>query len=217
MANQCCGSCGPADPNQPLPVPPQCGNQGLNWAQYENKQGANAEATYKQFLPEVYKTVTPGTFGTTSTIGGIEAVGGQQITVYGGSTQFSGDYFAPDHTGYLFAQVPGKYKFTISEVDDAVFLWLGSTAVRGWTRKNADLFVGLGASGTTEIDIPAGMYMPIRIMMAQGQGLAKFNMVIQSPNGETIADSATQSSPWILRYSCDGYSAPKFLPWGQEE
>lgn len=219
LGNQCCVMCDqtPEDPNKPLSAPPQCGNQGLNWAQYENTQGPNSDSTYSQFLPEVYKTVTPGTSGITTTIGGIDAVGGQQISVYDSSDKFPGDYFALNHAGYLFASVPGKYKFTVSNVDDTAFLWLGSTAVKGWTRKNADLVIGLGQTMTTEVDIPSGVYMPIRIMMAQGQGAAKFTMQIQGPNGETIADSSTKASPWILQYSCDGYSAPKFPVWGQEE
>ena len=219
QGRQCCKTCDETaeDPNKPLPTPPQCGNQGLNWAQYENTQGPNQDTTYSQFIPELYKTVNPGTSGITTTIGGIDAVGGQQISVYGSSDTFPGDYFALDHTGYLFASVEGKYKFTVSNVDDTAFLWLGGTAVKGWTRKNADLVIGLSKTETAEIDIPRGVYMPIRIMMAQGQGAAKFKMQIEGPDGQIIADSSTKGSPWVLQYSCDGYSAPKFPIWGQEE
>jgi len=215
----CCGSSGPVEPAQDLPLPPpaQCGNQGLQWAQYPNNQGSNQDEFYSQFRPENYKSTSPATSGITSTVGGITTQGGQMVSVYGDTRQFSGDYFALSHKGYLFASVTGRYKFTVSNVDDTVFLWLGSSALKGWTRNNADLVVGLKKPATTEIDIPGGHYMPIRIMFVQAQGLAKFDMLIQGPKGETIADSTTQSSPWILQYSCDGSSAPAFSPWGQEE
>jgi len=200
----------------PLPPPAQCGNQGLRWAQYKNAQGDNNDATYSQFRPEVYKTVNPGTSGTTSTVGGLDAKGDQQITVYGGTQQFSGDYFALDHTGYLYASTAGKHTIAIDSVDDLAMLWVGATAIKGWARSNA-LVITSQKGESLDIDIPAGHYMPIRIMFAQGQGAAKFNMKITGPDGQTIADSSSQSSPWILQYSCDGVSAPKFPEWGQEE
>lgn len=204
-------------PDGPLPPPAQCGNQGLRWAEYQNAQGSCSDATYSQFRPEVYKTVTPGSSGVTSSVGGIDALGGQQITVYGGSKPFAGDYFALDHTGYIYASVAGKHKISIDSVDDIVLLWVGATAVKGWTRNNANMLVPLLKSESYEVDIPAGTYMPIRVMFVQGQGRAKFGMKIEGPDGQIIADSSTPNSPWIVQYSCDGLSAPKFPEWGSEE
>jgi hypothetical protein len=181
------------------------------WAEYTNSQGSNNDATYSNFYPEVYKSQSPGVDGVTSTIGGISASGGVAISVYGSSQTFYSDYFALDHKGYLFAVATGTYTFTVSGVDDAAFLWLGSEAYAGWTRSNADLIVayhqGVGpGSGSTTIDLTEGEYLPIRIMFAQGQGNAVFQLSVAAPDGTVFLNSNTENSPYIVQYSVSNCS-----------
>lgn len=205
------------DASKPLPPPTQCGNQGIQWAQFTNNQGYNNDGSYSQFRPEVYKGQAPGVSGVTSTIGGIDTMGGQQISVYGSSQRFSGDFFALHHKGYLYASVEGEYKFTVRKVDDALFLWLGDPAIKGWTRSNANLVLGLHGTGSEVVRLARGEYMAFRVVFVQAQAGARFALEIEGPDGQIIADSQTASSPWILQYSCDGTSAPEFSPWGAED
>lgn len=209
---------GPATAATPkaLSPPPLCNNQGLQWAEYPNNQGATAGGKYESFNPAVYKSQTPNADGITATVGGINSQGGQLTSVYGSSVQFPGDFFALDHKGYIFAPTTGTYKITISEVDDVVFLWTGPNALSGWDRANADLIVGLGETQTKTVDVTAGRYLPIRIMFAQGQGLAKFRLSIAAPDGSALVDSDTQQSPYVLQFSCDRLSGPVFSAWGSE-
>ncbi|KAK9783904.1 hypothetical protein SCAR479_00463 [Seiridium cardinale] len=209
---------GPSTGGPPMALSPacRCGNQGLQWAEYPNRQGDNSgTGKYDNFNPALYKNQIPHSEGITSTAGGIDALGGQRITVYGSSVQFDGDYFAVDHKGYIFAPTTGTYKFTMSQVDDTVFLWLGSNAQSGWTRANAALIVNLG-SDTATVDVTAGQYLPIRIMFAQGQGKASFKLSIEAPDGSILVDSNTQQSPYVVQFSCDRVLAPRFSDWGVE-
>ncbi|KAK9416768.1 putative PA14 domain-containing protein [Seiridium unicorne] len=196
--------------------PGRCGNQGIPWAEYPNTQGDNSgTGKYENFNPALYKNQIPHSEGITSTAGGIDALGGERITVYGSSVQFDGDYFAVDHKGYIFAPTTGTYKLTMSQVDDTVFLWFGSNAQSGWTRSNAALIVNLG-SDTATVDLTAGQYLPIRIMFAQGQGKASFKLSIEAPDGSVLVDSNTQQNPHVVHFSCDRVSAPRFSDWGVE-
>ncbi|KAK6063766.1 hypothetical protein SCUP515_12196 [Seiridium cupressi] len=203
-------------PPMALSPPGRCGNQGIPWAEYPNTQGDNSgTGKYENFNPALYKNQIPHSEGITSTAGGIDALGGERITVYGSSVQFDCDYFAVDHKGYIFAPTTGTYKLTMSQVGDTVFLWFGSNAQSGWTRSNAALIVNLG-SDTATVDLTAGQYLPIRIVFAQGQGKASFKLSIKAPDGSVLVDLNTQQSPYVVQFSCDRVSAPRFSDWGVE-
>ncbi|KAI1379298.1 GLEYA domain-containing protein [Hypoxylon crocopeplum] len=198
------------------PAPSQCNNQGIQWMEYYNGQGNNMDDTYSTFDPTLYKTQTSSISGVTNTIGGIRTAGGQQISVYGNPQTFNGDYFVLNHRGYLFAVVSGTYTIQVTGADDAVFLWYGPNAYSGWTRANANLIVTYGGgSPSIDVQLTQGDYLPIRIVYAQGQGLAAFEISV-SVGGNVLLDSNTQNSPYIIQYSCDGTLAPQYPPFGSE-
>ncbi|CAK7198605.1 hypothetical protein SEUCBS139899_001269 [Sporothrix eucalyptigena] len=200
------------------PTPSQCNNQGLQFALYPNNQGDSSDATYSIFDPTVYKTETPEFSGITSTAGGFDYSYVQEITVYGTSYEFESDYFVLDHRGYIFAAENGSYTISFTNVDDIVLLWLGANAYAGWTRAdaNAGIYFGEGGDGSASVDMVEGEYMPIRIMYAQAQGAAVFQVSITAPDGTVFLSSSTENSPYLVQYSCDLVSAPQFPAWGSE-
>ncbi|ETS86342.1 hypothetical protein PFICI_00170 [Pestalotiopsis fici W106-1] len=200
------------------PTPTSCDNQGLLWAEYHSDAGENRDPTFSSFIPEIYKSRTPGVWGITSTIGGISVPGGTELSVYGSSRTFYSDFFALNHKGYLFAVLSGIYTFNASRVDDIFFLWLGPKAYSGWTRANADLVVPIynPGSGSTSIDLVEGQYLPLRIMFGQGAYPAEFQISVTAPDGTVFLTSDTENSPYIVQYSCDGVTAPPFASWGSE-
>lgn len=119
----------------------------------------------------------------------------------------------------IFAQVPGKYVFTISNPDDIVFLYLGDKAVSGWARNNANAVASCCSSyptwASTSYTLEAGDYLPFRIVFGQQGGPVKFAFSITAPDGTVILDSNTSESDFVVQYSCDGTSAPAFAPFGQ--
>ncbi|KAH8669098.1 GLEYA domain-containing protein [Xylariales sp. PMI_506] len=206
------------------PTPTDCGNRGLQWAEYPNGQGANGDNTYSQLDPTVYKNQSPNAQGITFSAD-VNVNGDQQISVYGSSTTFNSAYFVLDHRGYLFAPESGAYIINVSNVDDGFFLWYGPTAYSGWSRANANLFLSFqfsGAvtgpsSGSITINMIEGEYLPIRMMFVQGQlATASFQVSITAPDGTVFLSPNTQSSPYLVQYSCDGLLAPPYPDFGSE-
>ncbi|KAL8684716.1 MAG: hypothetical protein Q9218_008170 [Villophora microphyllina] len=202
------------------PTPPQCGNQGIEFAYYPNNQGDNNDPTYSNFNPDFYKTQTPTVQGTTSTVGGIQYDGQGTSNVYGTTPAQSEVYFALNHQGYIFAKQTGIYTLTASKVDDTVFVWLGPNAQSGWQRANENLLAtvtnGQYGSGVTTRFLNEGDYLPFRIVFAQAQTGAAFAFSVTAPDRNVFLSSTTPNSPYVMRYSCDSPAAPAYPPFGQE-
>ncbi|KAF3941522.1 hypothetical protein ABW19_dt0202094 [Dactylella cylindrospora] len=205
-----------------------CGNQGLAFA--INKHSfVNQDASYSSFDPTYFKAKTPHPdvatgSGATNIIGGIVSQPPAGIedaqSIYGKPARVL-TYVSVNHRGYIFARQSGQYTFSAPAVDDITFLWTGEKAVKGWTRTNADIiqpYVGAGAPDvkTFSVNLVVGQYFPFRVMWANGQGWAKFDFQIKAPNGEIIIGAKTGPSPYLVQYSCDGKSAPRFPNFGQE-
>ncbi|KAI2624278.1 GLEYA domain-containing protein [Hypoxylon sp. NC1633] len=198
-------------------TPPTCRNQGIQWAEYPNTQGPNTGALYSSFDPTVYKQQDPSISGVANTIGGIYTAGPGDISVYGSSQQFPGDDFALNHRGYLFAPETGTYTITVPGADDVLFVWWGPVARSGWTRANANLVLAYGTPSTSRtVDLVAGQYLPLRMVYGQDGGLANFQISVAAPDGTVFIDSNTANSPYVVRFSCDGTSAPPYVDWGSE-
>jgi GLEYA domain len=159
--------------------------------------------------------------GITTSIGGINVdCSATDITVYGGPTSFPCKFFSLDHRGYLFAPLTGTYTFTISGVDDIVFIWVGPFAQAAWTRSNANFVIEYGQSpsnsggpgaGSFTMVATQGDYVPLRIIFGQAQGPAVFQISLTDPNGNILLNSNTLGSPYLVQYSCDGILAPQFV------
>lgn len=160
----------------------------------------------------------------TSSIGGIDESGSGDESIYG-SPPLSSTYFVLNHRGYIFAQQSGTYTFDISSVDDTVYLWIGSDAYSGWTAADSNIEVSYAVtaspkhagSGSYSIDLVQGQYYPVRIIFAQAQGGAVFEITVTAPDGEVFLSSSTTGSPYLVQYSCDLVTAPPYAePFGSE-
>jgi len=71
-----------------------CGNQGTQWAFWNNTQGTNSLNGYTQFDPTVYKTQTPFYNATTGAAGGInQGTTSALISIYGSPKFFNSTFF----------------------------------------------------------------------------------------------------------------------------
>ncbi|KAM0240883.1 hypothetical protein ACHAP5_007747 [Fusarium lateritium] len=203
------------------PIP--CANVGFDWAYYSNP-AQNTDTTYSSFHPASFKDANPSFVGTTPRIGGLFNGPGNAPSgpIYGSSTDLDLDYFALNHHGYIYACEGGTYKFDIPYANDAVYLWLGAKAYAGWTEGNADAKAlynqpdHIAGSASFQIDLPADVFIPIRIFYGQAQYGGGFQFTVTSPSGRIIVDSDAASNPLIVRYSCDGVMAPQYPLFGEE-
>lgn len=62
-----------------------------------------------------------------------------------------------------------------------------------------------------------GQYVPIRIMYANGGGPGYFSIEIKAPeNSIIVGNNTTVESLFLVQYSCDKTSAPRFPDFGSE-
>lgn len=121
----------------------------------------------------------------------------------------------------MFAQQAGEYTFTIPSSDDITLLWVGPTAYAGWNRANAKIIQPFVSSGQTPVSyketFTAGQYVPIRIVWANGGGPGQFTFELKAPDGTVIIGGKDgKESPFLVQYSCDRTSAPRYPPFGAE-
>ncbi|PON22165.1 hypothetical protein TGAM01_v209039, partial [Trichoderma gamsii] len=196
------------------PAPTLCGNQGIDFAYYTKTVGGE----FADFHPEAYKLRQPRYQSSTNVIGGISFQDGADKSVYG-SPPLPESNFVLNHRGYIYARQTGTYTFTLTRVDDAAFVWVGAAAYSGWTAANANLKVVYNngpAQGTYSVNLQEGRYYPFRIFYGQGPRTAEFDVNVRAPDGTTFLSSNTTGSPYLVRFSCDGFSTPLFDPFGFE-
>ncbi|KIL87957.1 hypothetical protein FAVG1_08839 [Fusarium avenaceum] len=203
-------------------TPIACNNLGFDWAYYSNP-AQNTDTTYSSFHPSSFKRANPSFVGTTRQIGGLyNSPGTDPVGPIYGSSDLALDYFALNHHAYIYACEAGTYKFDIPYANDGVYLWVGAKAYAGWTDGNADAKAlynqpdHIAGSASFTIDLPADVFIPIRIVYGQAQYGGGFTFTITSPSGKILLDSGAASSPFIVRNSCDGVSAPQYPQFGQE-
>ncbi|KAM0081920.1 hypothetical protein ACKRZS_005891 [Fusarium odoratissimum] len=187
------------------PTPSACNNLGFDWAYYSNP-AQNTDTTYSSFVPQSFKQVNPLYSGTTRQIGGLfQPNGGAQTgAIYGSSQDLPLDYFALNHHGYLYTCDAGTYKFDIPYSNDALYLWLGAKAYASWSAGNADAKAlynqpdHIAGSAHFEIDLPAGVYVPIRFVYGQAQYGGGFTFTVTAPNGQVLVGNDVVASPYII-------------------
>ncbi|KAH7259427.1 GLEYA domain-containing protein [Fusarium redolens] len=205
------------------PTPPACDNLGFDWAYYNNP-AQNTDTTYSSFVPQSFKRVNPLYVGTTRQVGGLYQSSNNAASgpIYGSTQDLSLDYFALNHHGYLYSCDAGTYKFDIPYANDAVYLWIGARAYSGWSSGNADAKAlynqpdHIAGSAHFEINLPAGVYIPIRFVYGQAQYGGGFTFTVTAPNGQVLVGNDVTASPYIVRNSCDGITAPTYPPFGSE-
>lgn len=204
------------------PAPPSCNNHGFDWAYYNNT-ARNSDTTYSTFRPVSFKKTQPLHVGTTNYVGGLYGQNGiASGQIYSAGVNFKLDYFALNHHAYLYACEAGTYRISIPYSNDAVDLWTGAKAFSGWTDANADAKARynqpdhIPGSAVYNLQVPANTYVPLRFFYGQAQYGGGFNFNITTPSGETIVSNEAKLSPYVVRYSCDGTTAPKFPAFGNE-
>ena len=98
---------------------------------------------------------------------------------------------------------------------------MGPTAYSGYNATNylfADEVINAQAQPGTNryVSVQEGDYVPFRFNYLQDTGPYLFGTTVTAPDGTIVVDSATPFNPGVVRYSCDGTSAPPFPPFGHE-
>lgn len=95
------------------------------------------------------------------------------------------DYFSWQWTGYFKATKSGTWTFATSS-DDAAYIWLGQSAAKGFSAKNAILSTpgihGVIRNSTT-IELIAGAYYPFRIQYGEAYGWEEIKLFVTPPGG----------------------------------
>jgi hypothetical protein len=101
------------------------------------------------------------------------------------------------YTGYLLAGYTGTWTFTITS-DDGSYLWIGNTAVTGYTTNNELASASFAGPGTGTISLTAGEYYPIRVLYGNGPGAGSLNLTY-AHTGQTTTNDFTGklSSPGV--------------------
>lgn len=213
----------------PTPIT-TCGNRGLQYAIYSNpyERGlAAADPTYSAFTARAFQTAQPTATGLVNYLQ-VPFIDRNTANpqIYGNTIPRNGaDQTVVNHRGYLFAKISGTYAFQFETADDIALLWVGSNAYGPtYARSNANiqqLYNGAAASYdqqkyTYTLNMTQGQYMPIRIMWANAGYDAAFLLQIYAPDGELITNGTNSNSPYLVQFSCDGTTAPKYKTWGAE-
>ena len=93
------------------------------------------------------------------------------------------------YTGYLLATYTGTWTFTITS-DDASYLWIGNTAVTGYTTSNELAGASWAGPGTGTISLTAGEYYPVRLLYGNSPASGNLNLTY-SHTGQTATNDFT--------------------------
>ena len=110
------------------------------------------------------------------------------------------------YTGYLLATYTGTWTFTITS-DDASYLWIGNTAVTGYTTSNELAGASWAGPGTGTISLTAGEYYPVRLLYGNGPSGGNLNLTY-AHTGQTVTNDFTgklfspgvqlvEGRPWV--------------------
>jgi len=109
------------------------------------------------------------------------------------------------YTGYLLATYTGTWTFVLNS-DDGSYLWIGSTAVSGYTTSNELVTSSYAGPGTGTISLTAGEYYPIRLLYGNGPGEGWLSLTYAHTGQSATSDftgklfspsvSLVQGRPW---------------------
>ena len=110
-------------------------------------------------------------------------------------------------TGYLLADYTGTWTFTITS-DDGSYVWIGNTAVTGYTTSNELASASFAGPGTGTVSMTAGEYYPVRLLYGNGPSAGSLNLTY-AHTGQTATNDFTgklfspgvklvEGRPWVL-------------------
>ena len=79
------------------------------------------------------------------------------------------------YIGYILSDYTGTWSFTITS-DDASYIWIGPTALSGYTTGNALTSASYLGPGTGTISLSAGYYYPVRLLYGNGPSGGSLNL-----------------------------------------
>lgn len=79
------------------------------------------------------------------------------------------------YLGYIKADYTGTWTFTLTS-DDGSYLWIGDTAVSGYTTGNVLASASYAGPGTGTISMISGYYYPIRLLYGNGPSSGNLNL-----------------------------------------
>lgn len=122
---------------------------------------------YFSNAPSYFDTNTETSIGLITNFTNITTATNNTYIAQGSTPVFSVEWY-----GYFYAPTTGSYTFTIAS-DDASYVWLGSTAVTGYTTANSFINNG-GEHGVVSVSnsttLTAATYTPIRIQYGDAGG-----------------------------------------------
>ncbi|KAK6498554.1 hypothetical protein TWF481_011142 [Arthrobotrys musiformis] len=189
-----------------------CDNGGLEVAIYDTVSG-ETDFTY-------IKTKTPSNSALTDILGIVTDVNG--TSPHGFSVQDTGtNLYILNYRGYFYAPKTGKYKFQITQPDDAFAFWIREKAFSGWAKGNAD---GIAywdpssgpSSATYELYLTAGEYLPLRLLLQNMGGECGYVFEITSSSGDQYFVQAGVPSPYLVQRPCDANAGSPYPDFGKE-
>lgn len=199
-------------------------NKGVRYALYSNSAaGGQTAASYSGYQPTTVKSTRPIATGIGNYIGEDNA-NGAQVSIYGTTRDPSTLVIA--NTFYLYAgRGTGYYSFTIPYTDDIEFVWVGSKALSGWTRANADLMQFWSSSSATQTPVTIaffltfGTYTPVRVHWGNGGGIGSMQFTVTAPDGQVIISSSGNGgllTPNAVTSPCNSTLGAAFPAFGAE-
>ena len=163
----------------------------------------------------------PQSNGWTQKLGGFSADGGQAISPYDSFMGAPVDYNVIDHRMYLHPTTSGVYTFSVSVADDLVALWLGSSAVSGFSLDNTDFKWEWGGQPWSSYQYTVspsavGTFIPMRILWANNGGRGALGMSVTDPNGHEILGATSTVDDQIVWRCVLTDKAPTWPPWESE-
>jgi hypothetical protein len=138
------------------------------WTSFLPYSAGLYKTTYSGYfadVPSFFATATPQTFGSNPATS-------VQTTSISEPGSDDGSSFSCQWIGYFKPAVTSTYVFYLSS-DDASYMWIGSTAISGFTTSNAIVQNG-GLHGIQEtqgvINLTADVYYPVRIQFGENGG-----------------------------------------------
>jgi hypothetical protein len=110
----------------------------------------------------------------------------------------------------LLATYTGTWTFTLTS-DDGAYLWIGNTAVSGYSTSNELTSANYEGPGTGTISLTAGQYYPIRLLYGNGPSGGGLTLTYAHTGQSATSDftgklfspsvSLVQGRPWITTTS----------------
>ena len=184
---------------------------------------AAATTSYPYYTPEAFKTISPTATGVASYLAEYNTQNQNSVTMYGQT--LNPQALTADHTFYIFAKMDGYYSFNLPSCDDIVFVWLGSKALNGWTRANADMAQYYSSTTSTPTTLSyylnTGDYLPFRVQFGNGGGIGDLEFNVYDPTGSLVMYSSPGNNvgtltPAVVQNPCNAKQGAAFPAWSSE-